>query len=264
MTLSIVTFFCRNTSRAIGLAAGLAIILAYASIHSAQAQNLIDPSTSIGSVPGYAGTGLSGTYYNTGVSDQPLATFTTTNVCFPDCSSTSFSDGAGGLLAFTNGNISNVAFNPNVQAPDYWNNSSLDISGYIAINQPGIYNFTLGSDDNSYLTIGGQNLLSIPGCCTTVGGSASFSAAGLYPILIQFMEYGGGSYLNVTASNDSGCLIGCSDGNGGYIDSGLFYSDAQLQGAPAPAVGSGWVSIALLFLLSAGAFVRLLRHGVAI
>ena len=217
-------------------------------------------------MPGFAGTGLFGQYTAFSFSSSPIATFLAPNVCFPDCHSGVFSDGSGGLAVFTNGNATDIVFGPGIQPPNNWSNSGLSINGYIAINQPGTYHFSLGSDDNSHLTIGGQNFLNIPGCCTTVNGAASFSAAGLYPILVQFTEFGGGSYLDLTAHADNGdggngaCLFGCVNTNGALVDSGLFYSDAQLQGAPAPQVGSGWYSGAILTVLGLAAWVRR-RHA---
>jgi len=238
-------------------AAGLAFVLASVAACPAQAQTLIDASHRVTAVPGFAGTGLAGTYYNSNVQAGALATFSAPNVCFPDCSSTNFSDGSGGLTAFTNGNATNISFLvPSNQIPTTWSNSRLTLNGYIAINQTGTYGFTLGSDDNSSLSIGGISLLAIPGCCTTVSGSASFSATGLYAVAINFMEFGGGSYLDVTASHGGSCIIGCSNGSGGYTNSGLFYSDADLQGAPAPIPGRGWPSIAILAVFGIASLAR--------
>jgi hypothetical protein len=254
-TRMIIGFLRRVSFAAACLAVAAAIM--FASAPHAQAQTLIDPSQSIGPVPGFAGTGLDGIYYDYNVGSNPLGTFTAPNICFPDCNGNSFSDGSGGFLAFTNGHVDNVNFLiPTGNLPTTWGNSALSIVGYIAIANPGTYSFSLGSDDNSHLTVGGQNFLNIPGCCQTVTGPATFSAAGLYPIAVQFMEIGGGSYLNVTEKdgNTGACILGCSNA-GGLVDSGLFYSQGQLQGAPAPTIGGGLPSMALLALLAAGASV---------
>lgn len=70
---------------------------------SPRAQNLIPPDESVGSVLDFGGTGLSGLYYDndagfsSSAGSPAEATFTTTNLCFPDCQGGSFSDGNGGL-----------------------------------------------------------------------------------------------------------------------------------------------------------------------
>jgi hypothetical protein len=242
------------------------IVLSMAPSRPADAQTVLSSSDSIGPVPGFAGTGLSGLYYNFNVSQDPIATFTTPNICYPDCVGSVFEDGTGGLTAFTNGNIDNVNFLiPTEQIPTDWSSSELSIAGYLAITQPGTYNFFLGSDDSSHLQIAGQNILDIGDCCTTVSGSVTFAVAGLYSIAVQFMEFGGGSYLNLTAtdSNDA-CFLGCTASRGGLIDSGLFYSDGQLQGAPAPLPGSGIASLAVAFAGLAIAVRRKTRRAAMI
>ena len=251
---------------------------------------------SFGAVPSFAGTGLFGTYYNSGNPDiygqgtlpvlaaldpgngtsfitsyTPIATFTTTNICFPDCTGNSFDDGSGGFVAtvdnstsFSNGNVSNVNFFPDVSIPTTWDESGLDINGFLAITTPGTYIFSLGSDDNSSLSIAGQNILTIAGCCETISTSVTFNAAGLYAIGADLLEFGGGSYLNVTATDPNGnCFFGCSDANGGYTQTGLYYSADQFQGAPAPTIGGGLGSMFVLLMLAGGGALRQYRHGKA-
>jgi hypothetical protein len=240
--------FLRRASLA---AACLLLLIAVSTAMSrpADAQTVLGSSDSFGPVPGFAGTGLSGTYTAFTVSQDPIATFTTSNICYPDCLGSVFDDSNGGLLAFTNGNIDNVNFSiPSEQIPNDWSSSGLSIAGYLAITQPGTYNFSLGSDDSSHLQIAGQDILDINDCCTTVGGQVTFTASGLYAIAVQFMEFGGGSYLNLTAfdSNET-CFLGCTDQSGALTNSGLFYSDGQLQSAPAPLPGSGIASLTVVF-----------------
>jgi hypothetical protein len=242
-------------------AAIFAMIFAFA--HLAQAQSItVDPSQSIGPVPDFAGTGLAGTYYNPNYYNGTLATFLAPNICFPDCAGSSFSDGDGGLVEFTNGNATNIQYLTDI-APTNWSGSGLNINGYIAITQPGTYYFTISSDDSSSSVLAGQDFIGIPTCCQSQSGDATFSAAGLYAIAVAFNEGGGGSQLDFTvADSNENCLIGCSNGDGGYTNSGLFYSDAQLQGAPAPMIGGGWASLSLLALLGAGSLVRRAGHAV--
>ena len=230
------------------------------SAQPARAQNLIDPSESIGSVPGYAGTGLFGLFfdnadgYSQANGSAPGATFLTANLCFPDCLGNSFTDSAGGLTAFTNGAATSISFfTSNEPMRLTWDSSELDITGYIAITTPGTYSFTIGSDDNTNFTIG-KSLFQVFG-----GGpqttSDTFTAAGLYPIDVQFLEFNGGSRLSITGTDPNGsCILGCYNGN--LLANDLFYSDEQLAGAPAPTIGGGWPGFTCAVLLGAGALVR--------
>ena len=241
----------------VGLA--LAATAAAMPLHQVRAQNMVGPDFGL---PGFAGSGLFGVYYDNGGGfsstngSMPQASFTTTNLCFPDCRGNSFGDGSGGLTAFLSGNASGISFFNTQTAPrGTWDNSELGIFGYIAITQPGVYHFTVGSDDNTFLRIEGQSNQSILG-----GGPQTFtdvfSTVGLYAIAVQFLEFGGNSRLSFVGSDPKGnCIFGC------YVDgqlqpNSLFYSTAQLEGAPSPVVGGGWVSTAFAALLVMGTVVR--------
>jgi MYXO-CTERM domain-containing protein len=258
--------------RLFAFAAVLATVLVLAAGHQAQAQTLVDPNSRVSAVPGFAGTGLQGYYYSNANGEipnfdaainqsigplsgySPLATFLTTNVCYPGCYMY-LDDSQGGLAAFLNGNATDIVFADPMATPrSTFNNSGLILNGYIAINTPGSYNFSLSSDDGSILRLGDY---------TGGGNDLLFTAAGLYQIAINFTEDGGGSNLTLTATSDSNqsCFLGCSDGNGGLLANGLFYSDGQLQGAPAPTIGGGASSLALLGLLGVGALTRRRRRG---
>lgn len=224
----------------------------------AGAQNLIPPDQSVGSVPSFGGTGLFGLYYDNGngfssaASSQPEASFTTSNLCFPDCLGNSFSDGAGGLQAFTNGNAFNFNFFTSVEPVRLtWDNSEIVMSGYIAITTPGTYTFTVGSDDNTYLTIGGVQQQILGGGPQTF--QDTFTQAGLYKMSADFFEFGGGSRLSLVADDPNGnCIIGCYNVDNNLDPNDLFYSDTDLQGAPAPTVGGGWAAIAVAGLIGFG------------
>jgi hypothetical protein len=225
---------------------------------SLRAQNLIPPDASVGSVPNFGGTGLFGEYYDnaagysSSAGSPPEATFTASNVCFPDCQGGSFSDGNGGLAAFTNGNASNINFSSIEPVRLTWNNSEIDMSGYIAINTAGTYSFNVGRDDNFAVTIGG--VTDSFGCCGTNVVQDTFTAPGLYRISMLFQEFGGGSYMDFTATNPNGqCILGCYDGTGNLESNDLFYSDTDLQGAPAPVIGGGWPAVVVAGLLGLGA-----------
>ena len=205
-----------------------------------QAQNLIPPSESEGSVPDFAGTGLSGLYYDNSagysgtVGGSPAeASFTSSNLCFPDCQGGSFNDGNGGLVAFTNGNATNFTFFTQIEQPrTTWDSSEIDMSGYIAITTPGIYTFNINRDDNFSLTIGG--VTNSYGCCGNGSFQDQFTAAGLYRISTLFQESGGGSDMSLSVTDPNGnCIIGCYDPNNNLEPNDLFYSDTDLQGAPA-------------------------------
>jgi len=91
----------------------LAMVMACVPAHRLLAQTVTPPGGPLG-IPDFAGTGLSGLYYDdsngmTSADGNPAAaSFTTTNLCFPDCQGNSFGDGNGGLTAFGNGNINNI------------------------------------------------------------------------------------------------------------------------------------------------------------
>jgi hypothetical protein len=244
-------------------AARLAIVFAFVGIAAShvQAQILVDPQSRVGDVPAFSGTGLQGYYYyDTGggnfdatiasatgpLSDRsPLATFLSANVCYPSCGGGGFTDSQGGLTAFLNGNATNIEFTGT--PPGTWNNSGLILDGYIAITQPGSYSFSLNSDDASSFSIG-----NISGSTRGIN-DLTFELAGLYRIAVNFTEDGGGSLLSLTAKYDTtgDCILGCSDGQGdGVQPNGLFFSDAQIEGAPAPTIGSGGLSMAVLVLLA--------------
>jgi MYXO-CTERM domain-containing protein len=252
--------------RLFSLTASLATILVLVAGHQVQAQILVDPNSRVSAVPGFAGTGLQGYYYSNenntipafdsiiaNANDpltsnpSPLATFLTTNVCYPGCYMY-LDDSQGGLSAFLNGNATNIVFaDPMVTPRSTFNNSGLILDGYLAIATPGSYNFNLSSDDGSILRLGDY----------TGGGN------GLYQSAINYTEDGGGSNLTFPATSDGNggaCFLGCSDGNGGLLANGLFYSQGQLEGAPAPTIGSGASSLALLGLLGAGALTRRRRQ----
>lgn len=234
-----------------------AIVLSAVSLcgSAARAQNLIPPTEDQGAVPGFGGTGLDGLYYDNGnnfysASGSPAeASFTANNLCFPDCQGNSFSDGAGGLQLFTNGAASNFNFFTSVEPVRLtWDNSEIVMSGYIAITTPGTYTFTVGSDDNTYLTIGGVQQQILGGGPQTF--QDTFTQAGLYKMSADFLEFGGGSRLSFVADDPNGnCVIGCYNVDNNLNPNDLFYSDADLSGAPAPAIGGGWGAIAVAGLM---------------
>jgi hypothetical protein len=247
------------------LAAILGCALAVAFVGAVRAQEVdINPNDAVGPVPAFGGTGLFGQYYNfqtvtsqipnTATADSlvagsngPIATFLSGNICFPECDfNSTVSDDSATLIDFLNGHATNIhIISP---LPPTYNQSVIDLTGYIAITQPGYYDFLLDSDDGSELFIDSQ-FVAGSGVIQSLGsgfseGEAYFSATGIYAFALKFFENGGGSGLELYGYDPSGnCLFGCtSDGD----PSPLLYNDGDFAPAPAPTVGAGWAGIAAL------------------
>ena len=230
----------------------------------------ISPSQDLAAVPLNPGTGLLGNYYkfptaasvgsmsNANVlissSGGPTATFTTSTICFPDCAGTSISD-SNMMTAFLNGHASNFAYTSANQPPAI-DHSAITLTGYIAITQTGTYNFNLGSDDGSALTIGGTSVINNDSdhVFSTASGAASFSQTGLYAISIEYFEDAGVTGLDFYGSDPTGnCVIGRSGsncGSTGSVATSLFYSTLPAAAAPEPAslliLSAGLVALALV------------------
>jgi hypothetical protein len=228
----------------------------------------ISASQDLGAVPATAGSGLLGSYYkftsttNIGTLAQanilmsssggPTATFTTTEVCFPDCAGTSMSDSST-MTQFLNGHASNFSYT-GANQPSSIDHSAIVLNGYIAITQTGTYNFNLGSDDGSQLTIGGQTVINNDSdhAFSFASGDATFTQTGLYAISISYFEDGGSTGLDLFAKNPNGtCVIGrtasCASGS---ERTGLLYSSLPSSPAPEPAslaiFGAGLAGLAAL------------------
>jgi hypothetical protein len=221
----------------------------------AGATTIIPSSVSAGSVPNSAGTGLNGSYYDFGASVGTLgslaqtnqlissigaatATFTTTAVCFPDCAGNSLSDSSP-LTSLLNGNVNNFSYTVPGTTVTSVDHAAMLVTGYIAVTHAGSYTFYLGSDDGSQLLIGGQSVINNDGLhsFTNDTGTATFSAAGLYSINIEYFENTGVTAFDLYATDNSTgqCIIGraasCAAGTASTAD---FYSSAS-PAAPEPA-----------------------------
>jgi hypothetical protein len=228
----------------------------------------ISASQDLGAVPANPGTGLLGNYYKFNSSSNignlsnanilisssggPTATFVSSTICFPDCAGTSISDSAT-MTTFLNGHANNFAYTSGNQ-PTSIDHSAITLTGYIAITQTGTYNFNLGSDDGSALTIGGQTVVNNDSDhgFTFVGGDATFTQTGLYAISIQYFEDSGSTGLDLFAKNPNGtCVIGLtSNCASGSAATGLLYSSLPLTATPEPAsiliFGAGLGGLALM------------------
>jgi hypothetical protein len=188
----------------------------------------VNASQDLAAMPANAGTGLAGSFYSfgsgttigslavanslIGAASGPTATFTTATVCFPDCAGRSFSD-TSSLTNLLNGHVSNFSYAvPASGIPASVSESAMVLTGFIAVNQAGTYNFNLGSDDGSQLTIGGQTVITndFDHGFQNDTGSATFTTAGLYAINVLFFEDTGSTGLDLWASDASSgsCIIG--------------------------------------------------------
>ncbi len=163
----------------------------------------------------------------------PTDTFTAQSLNFPAISDSS------SLSVFLNGQGSNFVGT----APSTGNTTTsyFIFSGYLAVSQPGTWNFQLGSDDgsalylNSTLAVGNDS----PHAYQSVTGQVTFSAAGLYAFQTKFFENGGTIGLALAADK--------SGGSNFTVLSGTDYS-LQAAAVPEPAtfalMGTGGMLLA--------------------
>src|SRR6185437_15407591 len=154
-----------------------------------------------------------------------------------DCAGTSISDSST-MTQFLNGHASNFSYTSS-NHPTAIDHSAIVLTGYIAITQAGTYNFNLGSDDGSQLTIGGQTVINNDSDhgFSFVGGDATFSQAGLYAISLTYFEDSGSTGLALFAKDPNGnCVVGRSANcAAGSAATGLFYSSLPSTPTPEPA-----------------------------
>lgn len=213
----------------------------------------IGASQDLGAVPSTSGSGLLGYYYKFNSSNNigtlatanqlisssggPTATFTSTEVCFPDCAGNSISDSST-MTQFLNGHTSTFSYT-GANQPTSIDHSAIVLTGYIAITQTGTYNFNLGSDDGSMLAIGNQVVIDNDNDHSFQfdSGSATFTQTGLYAITLEYFEDSGSTGLDFYGAGPSGaCVFGraanCASGS---ATTGLFYSSLPSTPAPEPA-----------------------------
>jgi len=213
----------------------------------------ISAAQDLGAVPVNPGTGLLGNYYKFSSSSNignlananilisssggPTATFTTTEVCFPDCAGTSIADSST-MTQFLNGHTSSFSYT-SANQPTSIDHAAITLTGYIAITQTGTYNFNLGSDDGSALSIGGTSVINNDSdhSYAVAGGAATFTQTGLYAISIQYFEDSGSTGLEFYGSDPTGaCVVGRSSScASGSATSSLLYSALPSTPAPEPA-----------------------------
>jgi PA14 domain/PEP-CTERM motif len=219
----------------------------------------INPSQDLGAVPFTAGTGLLGNYYKFNSSNNigslsnanqlistsggPTATFTSTTVCFPNCADTSIAD-TSSLATLLNGHANNFAYTTPGNTVTSVDHSVITLTGYIAITQVGTYNFGIGSDDGSSMTIGGQSVINNDNDhgYQVSGGQATFTQTGLYAITLEYFEDSGSTGFEFFGSAPDGtCIAGRSGYNcstTGSNASGILYSTLPSSGSAVPEPGS--------------------------
>ena len=163
----------------------------------------IPSSALLSGVPTTAGTGLTGNYYRlvapaanlsaaaaAAALMAPTAEFTAQTVCFPTCGATMQDGNSITSYIQTNGTL--------VSGSGFLGASYTSFAGDLLISQAGTYSFSLYSDDGASLRIGGVTVIWMPTTQSWAGasGSATFSQAGLYPILVNEFDIGG--YTGIT------------------------------------------------------------------
>jgi hypothetical protein len=142
------------------------------------------------------------------------------------------------MTQFLNGHTSTFSYT-SANQPTSIDHSAITLTGYISITQTGTYNFNLGSDDGSALTIGGQTVVNNDSDhgFGFVGGGATFTQTGLYAISIQYFEDSGSTGLDFFAKDPNGtCVIGlASNCASGSAATGLLYSSLPTTATPEPA-----------------------------
>ena len=189
---------------------GLAVAIAAFASSSVLAVD-IPASSSVGAPPATAGDGLAGRYWQLGpkeiitdsnpmktqafdimAASPPTATFTATEFNYQGGNDlTPIGDWLQGDAA------SLVGGDPAVNNMD---DGFMNFTGYLAVDAPGTMDFWIGSDDGSVLWIGGEIVVDNDGGHGAPGpapaGSATFAAAGLYPVELN--------YFNGDWTNDAG------------------------------------------------------------
>ena len=218
----------------------------------------IPASARVGAVPGVAGDGLMGRYWNLGekeiiVDSNPMKTqaFDISNSIEPTATfvATEFNYQGGNDLTTLGEWLQTDA--PSIvggdPATDDMNDGLMIFSGYMAVDAPGTIDFHIGSDDGSVLYIGDQIVVDNDGGHGAPGpapaGSATFTEAGLYPVQLN--------YFNGNWTNDAGDHGGANMAWRIGGDAGDIVSSAVLYTVPEPA------SISLVMAALAGLmFVR--------
>ena len=210
---------------------GIALLIAACALFAGRGADAtpiaISASAAVAPVPTGAGTGLAVKYYTFGNTEPtswanassmiaagsgPVATFNTTQICYPNCAGGTINDSSTTMQQYVANGASNFAYTvPSSQIPTTIANSAMVITGYLDITQAGTYTFNLGSDDGSLLYIGGQQIINGDSQRNQATGTqqVSFTQAGLYAITIDYYEVSGSAGLDFYASAPNGtCVIG--------------------------------------------------------
>jgi PA14 domain/PEP-CTERM motif len=245
---------------------GIALLIAACALFAGRGADAtpiaISASAAVAPVPTNAGTGLAVKYYTFGNTEPtswanassminsgsgPVATFNTTQICYPNCAGGTINDSSTTMQQYVANGASNFAYTvPSSQIPTTIANSAMVITGYLDITQAGTYTFNLGSDDGSLLYIGGQQIINGDSQRNQATGTqqVSFTQAGLYAITIDYYEVSGSAGLDFYASAPNGtCVIGraANCASGSTAQTNLFYSSIPSSGTAVPEPGSLFV-----------------------
>ena len=130
-----------------------------------------------------------------GANPTPMGTFVATNVNYTGNDATAIASFLGSDGASYHG--------PNSDLQD----GIVQVHGFYDVTAPGTINFALNHDDNAQLQIGSV-VLSSSSCCGIDNSTATFTAAGLYPITVTYSNAsiggGGGATFVLTDNTSSG------------------------------------------------------------
>ena len=260
-----------------GITLLIAVCALFAGLPAGATPIPISASADLAPVPTSAGTGLAVKYYTFGNTEEtswaansaaiaagsgPVATFNTTEICYPDCAGSTVNDSSTTMAQYVANGASNFTYTVSPsQIPTTIANSAMVITGYLDITQAGTYTFNLGSDDGSILYIGGQQIINGDSQRSQSTGTqqVSFAQAGLYAITIDYYEVSGSAGLDFYASNSAGtCIIGraASCASNTTATTNLFYSSLPSGTTPVPEPGSLWVMATSLLGLCGALFWR--------
>lgn len=218
---------------------------------------LVSANSRVGRVPNAVGTGLRGFYYAdpTGfdtlrslvdadafiAQNQPTATFLSTEILYPRPGGNS--DTTGDLLGDDASTLDPGSVSSTKSASVWRFRGAIAISRRLDVDPTTReidVDFALGSDDSSRLTIGGTDILRVPGDeladergvyeANDFRATASFEQPGLYPVDIVWWDYFGGIFIRWYGSILGGTEDGVPDGLAGIVPTSVLFPSVPRPG----------------------------------